>query len=85
MDGNLYLPVKNVIQLTGLKKSQVYNLIKSKQIIAESEVIGAESRHKILVRSILLWLAVQNKIHQEKANHFKRSYDLLQRSVNRHA
>lgn len=85
MNGNWYLPVKDVIQLTGLKKSQVYNLIKNKQIIAESEVVGTESRHKILVRSILLWLAIQNKKCQEKANMYQRSYQLLERSVNLNA
>jgi hypothetical protein len=81
MSGNLYLPAKDVIALTGLKKSQVYKLIKQKAIRAESEVVGADSRHKILVSSILVWLAAKNKFHRDEADKLERSYKILKRSV----
>ena len=82
LNGKVYIPVKFVMEITGLKKSQIYKMIKLKQLIAESEVIGTDSRHKILVSSVLLWLATKNKFHIEEARRLERAYGLLERSIN---
>lgn len=82
MDEELYLSASQVIRLTGLKKSQVYNLIKQRKIIAISEVVGTQTRHKVRLDSMLLWLAVKNDKHQKQADKFKQGYELIKRCVN---
>lgn len=82
MSGKPYIPAKYVLELTGLKKSQMYKLINQKQLMADSEVVGGDTRHKILASSVLIWLATKQKYHADEAKRLERAYGLLERSIN---
>lgn len=81
MNGNYYICLEEVKKLAGIEKSQVYNLIDKKQLIADSETIGPTTRHKIRVSSLMLFLEYKQKWHEAKAKFYQASYDELKKGV----
>lgn len=72
---------KNVIDLTGLKKSRVSKMIQNGELLSLEEVYGNTKRHKIPAESLALWLAVKQSEHQQWADFYLKSYDELKKIV----